>query len=118
MAACGKQVESKKPEAARMVFGTSERPALLVTSASAGPGDYEYDDGMGNQVRHFLKLVSQSGRQDGRMAGRMVLNFELGSQFLCYEWPVRSSLPPSVHHPRWHYMCRWTAGDRRTLGRR
>ena len=50
VAACGKQVESRRGEAPRMVFGKSQRPALLQTSSETGPGEYEYDDGMGNQV--------------------------------------------------------------------
>ena len=34
VAACGKQVESRKPEAARMIFGTSDRVSLFAASVA------------------------------------------------------------------------------------
>jgi hypothetical protein len=50
VASCGKQVESHKTTEGFATFGTSVRKPLVPSGADAGPGEYEYDDGMGDQL--------------------------------------------------------------------
>mmetsp|Transcript_52421 Transcript_52421/g.90047 ORF Transcript_52421/g.90047 Transcript_52421/m.90047 type:complete len:247 (+) Transcript_52421:172-912(+) len=47
---CGKQVESKKSTQGFAVFGNSKRKPLQEGGSETGPGEYEYDDGIGDQV--------------------------------------------------------------------
>jgi len=47
---CGKQVETHKATEGFATFGTSVRKPLQEGGADAGPGEYEYCDGLGEQV--------------------------------------------------------------------
>jgi hypothetical protein len=64
---CGKQVESKKSSQGFATFGTSKRRPLLEGGAETGPGDYNYDDGLGEQLDSRKK---SSARPTMRGVGR------------------------------------------------
>lgn len=77
VAACGMQVESKKPSQANAVFGTSVRKPLLQTGAETGPGEYEYCDGIGEQLDSRFRSASRPtmrgvGRDKAPIGSKMV----------------------------------------------
>jgi len=73
---CGKQVETKKPQAPFAHFGTSVRKPLIEGGADAGPGEYEYDDGLGNMIDSRKKSAPRPtmkgvGRDKAAIGARM-----------------------------------------------
>ena len=59
IASCGKQVESRKTTEGFATFGSSVRKSLDPGGSDAGPGEYEYRDGMGDQMDSRFKSAAR-----------------------------------------------------------
>jgi len=75
-ASCGKQVETRKEQAPFTHFGTSVRKPLIEGGADAGPGEYGYEDGLGDMIDSRKKSSSRPtmkgvGRDKAAIGSRM-----------------------------------------------